>query len=112
MWGLLRSFKERTMQELESSIKAALLLAYEAGRWHGQVDLEIAMDKEQYSQALAEVFASMKTSLPNDLASTGRTVRYNLRSDEWREGVIKSCLEYFEKAEKMALEKIEILQPV
>jgi len=81
--------------------EAALLLAYEAGRWHGQVDLELHMDLEQYSQVMPEVFIAQKTCLPNDLASTGKTVRYNLRSDEWRQCVILSSREYLEKAREM-----------
>lgn len=76
----------------------AILLAFEAGRWMGQVDLEEHMDREQYSQVMPEAFISRRTASPNDLASTGRTVRYNLRSDKWRQGVKQSCLEYLDKA--------------
>ena len=78
--------------------EAALQLAYEAGRWQGQVDLEEHYDMEQYSQVFPEVFASRKTSSPGDLASTGRTVRINLRSEQWREGVRRSVREYLDKA--------------
>jgi hypothetical protein len=78
--------------------EAALQLAYEAGRWQGPVDLEEHYDREQYSQVLPEVFASRRTSSPGDFASTGRTVRVNLRSDEWREGVRRSVQEYLNKA--------------
>ncbi len=79
-------------------LEAALELAFEAGRWQGQVDLEEHYDREQYSQALPEVFASRKTGMPNDLASIGRTVRINLRSDEWRKGVRQSVQEYLDRA--------------
>lgn len=82
----------------EAILMAALQLAYEAGKWAGQVDLEEHLDNEQYSQVLPEVFASRKTSSPHDLASMGRTIRINLRSNQWREGVRKSSLEYLDKA--------------
>jgi hypothetical protein len=82
-------------------MEAALELAYEAGRWQGQVDLEENYDREQYSQVLPEVFGSRKTGIPHDLASTGRTVRINLRSDDWRNGVRKSVQEYLERARSL-----------
>lgn len=78
--------------------EAALQLAYEAGRWQGQVDIEEHYDREQYSHVLPEVFVSKKTGMPSDLASTGRTVRINLRSEQWREGVRRSVREYLDKA--------------
>lgn len=77
---------------------AALELAFEAGKWEGQVELEEHFDREQYSQVIPEVFAAKKTAMPNDFASTGRTVRINLRSNEWRAGVRKSAKEYLDKA--------------
>jgi hypothetical protein len=89
---------DRERMAFETQVKLAFDLAFEAGKWAGQVDLEEHFDREQYSQVLPEVFASRKTASPNDLASTGRTVRINLRSDEWREGVKKSAQEYLEKA--------------
>ena len=84
----------------------AIQLAFEAGRWLGQVDLEEHYDREQYSQVMPEVFASRKTSTPNDFASTGKTVRLNLRSDKWREGVKKSAQEYLEKARQIICPKL------
>jgi hypothetical protein len=78
--------------------EAALQLAYEAGRWQGQVDLEEHYDREQYSQVFPEAITSRRTSSPGDLASTGRTVRINLRSEQWREGVRGSVREYMDKA--------------
>jgi hypothetical protein len=78
--------------------RMALLLAYEAGRWRGQVDLEEHYDREQYSIALAESVVARTTCMPAFPASTGRTVTVNLRSDEWREGVEKSAKERFEMA--------------
>lgn len=79
-------------------VQAALDLAFEAGKWEGQVELEEHYDKEQYSQVLAEAINSRKTSSPADLASNGNTIRVNLRSQVWREGVRKSAKEYLEKA--------------
>lgn len=78
----------------ETLLEAALEMAYEAGRWHGQVDMEISLDLQQYSQCLPEVINSRRTAMPADMASTGRTVKYNLRSDEWRNGVVKSSRAY------------------
>lgn len=89
--------------DIGQQIEIAIKLAYEAGRWRGQVDLEEHYDCEQFSQVMPEVFASRKTALPHDLASTGRTVKINLRSDKWRIGVVKSSLEYLRKATENVL---------
>lgn len=88
---------------VEKSIinNAALELAFEAGKWEGQVELEEHFDREQYSQVIPEVFAAKKTAMPNDFASNGRTVRINLRSNEWRAGVRKSAKEYLDKAKTL-----------
>lgn len=90
-------------QVSEHLIEAALLLAYEAGRWHGQVDLEEHYDLEQYSTVMSEAHNTRITSSPADLASSGRTVRVNLRSQTWREGVKKSSQEYLLKAKKLLI---------
>lgn len=84
-------------------ITTAIDIAYEAGKWHGQVELEEHIEKEQFSQALLEAVISRKTSSPSDCASTGRTVRYNLRSEKWRIGVKKHCEEYKRKALSMLM---------
>jgi len=81
--------------------KAAILLAFEAGRWLGQVDLEEHYDREQYAPAFFESLISKKTAMPIEKPSTGRTVTVNLRSDEWRAGVKKSAQEYLEQALNM-----------
>lgn len=86
---------------IDALVKAALELAFEAGKWFGQVELEEHYDREQYSQVVPEVFAAQKTAMPNDFASTGRTVRINLRSNEWRDGVKKSAKEYLQKAKAL-----------
>lgn len=77
----------------------ALQLAFEAGKWAGQVELEEHFDREQYSQVILESLQSRKTNMPGNKPSTGKTVIVNLRSDIWRNGVKKSAQEYLEKAE-------------
>jgi len=79
----------------------ALELAFEAGKWAGQVELEEHFDREQYSQVVFESIYSKKTSMPAIMESTGKTVTINLRSNAWRIGVKKSSKEYLEKAEKI-----------
>jgi hypothetical protein len=85
--------------------RLALLFAYEAGRWRGQVDLEEYYDQEQFSTAAMESFESRKTAMPMLPESIGRTVTVNLRSQEWREGVERSAQEHVEKA-------FELLKPI
>ena len=67
-------------------ISAAIALAFEAGTWAGQVDLEEHFDREQYLYSMREVYVAKKTSMPQHPASSGRTVTINLRSDDWRIG--------------------------
>jgi hypothetical protein len=80
------------------AVKTALDLAFEAGKWEGQVELEEHYDREQYSQSILESFYSKKTTTPLHGESKGRQVIINLRSHEWRNGVRKSTKEYLEKA--------------
>ena len=93
--------------ELSPTIKAALELAFEAGKWAGQVELEEHFDRQQYSTAIIESFQSKKTAMPTESASMGRTVKVNLRSNEWRDGVKKSSREYLEKAELIIAEYLQ-----
>jgi hypothetical protein len=79
-------------------IQGAINLAFEAGKWEGQIELEEHYDREQYSRAIIEVAHSEKNAMPLSKGSTGNTVVVNLRSDKWREGVRKSAREYLEKA--------------
>jgi hypothetical protein len=79
-------------------IEAALMLAFEAGKWEGQVELEEFYDRSQFSEAFLEAAYARKKAMPMKEASTGRTVTVNLRSDEWRYGVRKSSKEYINKA--------------
>jgi hypothetical protein len=79
-------------------IQVALDLAFEAGKWEGQVELEEHYDSEQYSQSVIEMLYSKKNTTPISGASNGNTVTINLRSKKWRDGVRKSAKEYLEKA--------------
>jgi hypothetical protein len=79
-------------------IQVALELAFEAGKWAGQVELEEHYDRSQFAEAFLEAAYARKNSMPMKEASTGRTVTVNLRSDKWREGVRKSSREYLDKA--------------
>jgi len=84
-------------------IEAAIAIAFEAGRWAGQVDLEEHFDREQYTNSMREVYAARKTAMPQHPASVGsRTATINLRSEEWRTGVKKQVSELLEKALKLA----------
>lgn len=83
-------------------IEAAIAIAFEAGRWAGQVDLEEHFDREQYTNSMREVYAARKTAMPVQSASVGRTVTINLRSEEWRVGVKKQVSELLEKARELA----------
>ena len=77
--------------------RTIVLLAFEAGRWLGQVDLEEEYDRDQYGMAFVEAMVSRKTCMPCFPASTNRTVTVNLRSDRWREGVVKTTDEKLEE---------------
>ena len=85
------------MTEKLSEARGLLLIAFEAGRWMGEVDLEEQYDRDQCGMALAEAMVSRKTCMPCFPASTGRTVTVNLRSDRWREGVTKRMNEKLEE---------------
>ena len=85
-------------QILKEKKQVAFALAFEAGKWIGQVELEEHYDKEQYSTSFIEVFHSKKTTMPKNEISSGKTVTINLRSQKWRDGVKKSSKKYLEKA--------------
>ena len=88
------------MTDKLSDARHLLFLAFEAGRWMGEVDLEVHYDREQYGIALVESIVARKTCMPCFPASTGRTVTVNLRSDRWREGVVKKVDEILGKLSK------------
>lgn len=81
-------------------IEFAIQLAFEAGRWLGQVDLESHYDREQYSQAIIECEYSKKFAMPaHPVASFDtREVTITLRSERWRTGVRNSSNEYLQMA--------------
>ena len=93
---------------MRDTILIAIELAFEAGKWHGQVELEEHMDREQYSQVMPEAINTRRTATPGDLASTGRTVRYNLRSNKWRQGVKKSAAEHKNNAIESIFKKLNL----
>lgn len=97
------AFKE---VRLEAEIKACLRLAFEAGRWRGQVDLEEHIDREQYSQALFEAFLTSEKCIQNSECQN-REVLYSLRSEKWREGVKLSTSESLKMAEEILLMALE-----
>ena len=96
--AVLRSAGDSIASKNIGKARCAMVSAYMAGRWRGQVDLEINYDLGQYGTALAESHCARITGLPSFPASTGRTVTVNLRSDRWREGVDNSSKTDFEKA--------------
>lgn len=85
----------------EKLICAAIDIAYEAGKWHGQVELEQHFDNEQYACCALEVLHAKKYGGPSCHASTGKSVTINLRSHNWRVGVVKSSGQYKKIALKM-----------
>lgn len=85
-------------------LQAALDLAFEAGKWEGQVELEEHYDREQYSEAIIESLYSRKNAMPMKEASSSRTVTINLRSLEWRKGVRVSAKQYVNKAMAFVIE--------
>ena len=95
---LFSTINEARQTEFLSILEAALQIAFEAGKWEGQAELEEYYDRIQLSEAVIESIYARKTAMPLKDASTGRTVTVNLRSEKWREGVRKSSKEYVDKA--------------
>lgn len=98
-------------EQQKQLISACMELAFLAGTWAGQVDLEEHYDRSQYADAFLEMLQSRKTAMPAYPASTGRTVTVNLRSDEWRNGVRKSANQHKENALHILLTNLELPQP-
>lgn len=86
-------------------VEAALLLAFEAGKWEGQVELEEHFDRLQFSEAILEVAYARKTGMPLKEASTGPIMTVTLRSAKWREGVRKSAKEHLDRAIAMVVSR-------
>lgn len=76
-----------------------------AGRWRGQVDLEESMDNNFFDAFLIWNHAQksggqcLHTVSSDDINS--RPVRYNLRSNEWREGVKKETDKWLDEAREL-----------
>jgi hypothetical protein len=103
----MSEFLEPNTQEYQI-IQVALELAFEAGKWAGQVELEEHYDRSQYAVAMLEHAYSRKNAMPLKPASHHRTVTVNLRSDVWREGVRKSSKEYVDKAMSFVVQNLKI----
>lgn len=77
-------------------IMYSMEMAFEYGRWLWQVDLEEHMDNSSYFDAFLWVLHDKKTAMPLHtvaLNMDSKPVRYNLRSDNWREWVKKNTKE-------------------
>lgn len=80
-------------------LKAYWEMCFEIWRWRGQVDLEENMDNN-FFDAFLWVLYDKKTSMPLHTVSCEwyeRSVKYTLRSDEWREWVKKTTREKMEE---------------
>ena len=86
---------------MRDKIEMAMMLAFEAGKWAGQVELEEHYDKEQYSSAILEVMHAKKHAMPISKASEGRDVTIRLRSQKWRDGVLNQSDQYLNMAMEM-----------
>lgn len=96
--------------EIDTIIDNTFELAYMAGRWRGQVDLEKHMENDSYFDSFLGVVYDSKHSMP--LHTVGgaedftKPVKYNLRSDNWRNGVTKSSLQDLEEAKEILKNKL------
>lgn len=82
----------------KQTIEACMMLAFEAGKWAGQVELEEHIELEQYALAAIESVYSKKNAMPMHEESQGRQATINLRSQDWRDGVRRSSDEYLKTA--------------
>lgn len=91
------------MDKRMTTIRSALEIAFMAGRWRGQVDLEEHMDNNFFDAFLGAIRAEKRGgqclhSVSLD-SPDSRPVKYNLRSDQWREGVKKETAKWLKEAE-------------
>jgi len=91
---------------MEATIKAIIGIAFEAGKWAGQVELEEHYDNSQYGDAIVESIYSKKNAMPMISGSKGRTVTVRLRSKNWRKGVIADSEKYKLKAKEMLMKAL------
>lgn len=87
------------------AIEYAVEMAFLAGKWAGQAELEEHYDNEQYAQCMLESINAKNTSMPSQTVSVGKNVSITLRSKKWRKGVIKSATEYKLKCIEMLCKK-------
>ena len=76
-------------------LKAYWEICFELWRWRWQVDLEEHMENNFFDAFLWVLYAK-KTAMPLHTVSCDwdqKAVRYNLRSDKWREWVKKTTEE-------------------
>ena len=107
------------MKYTKEDIYYFMEMAFLAGRWRGQADLEEDMDNNffnaflQYSQTQKDMGVNHSVALPNTFIDVkdkkgnwtyksvpdinGKYVRYKLRSDKWREGVKKTTKKDFDE---------------
>lgn len=84
-----------------------MLLAYEAGKRAGQVEMEEFMDNEMSWLSLIESIVSEKTWMPIRNYASNKKVEYNLRSDQWRKKTLESSKKYMDDAINMLHKYIE-----
>ena len=97
----------KEMDDLYHIIDLTFLLAFEAGKWAGQVELEEHYDRHQYGACMVEAVYTKNHTKPLFPASNGRDVTIQLRSDKWRQEVINSSNNSFEKAKDTLKKYIE-----
>lgn len=101
-------FANHNLSDVErTTFEACLQLAFEAGKWAGQVELEEHIDREQYASIAIEAVYSRNNAMPMRDSSIGKEVTITLRSQEWRDGVNRSANEYLRTAVKIFCDFIE-----
>lgn len=101
---------------MKARIVSYMWQAFFLGAWYGQADMEQYLESNSLRSVL-EAISARKTSMPLYSRSSGRTVIYNLRSDEWRKAVfakkeeLKDLIDNFckEIEEKDAGMKVEVI---
>jgi hypothetical protein len=76
-------------------------IAFEIGKWEGQVELEEHYDKEGYGQGILESLYAKKMCMPLHRSITDNQVIIKLRPQKWRDGVRKTCKEKLQDLKKM-----------
>ena len=79
----------------------ALQLAFEAGKWAGEVEMEERIERQVCCTSLGEYGYCQNTGMPffpANLENIQSTI--TLRSQKWRDSVKKQVSEYMEKANK------------